>query len=137
MTTTTRTPARWFYLDYMGTSMVFEEEPAFLFELRLTRCYELAGMAVASGDLPHGTVVHGSLHGPGGIERIGHGWVVFQEEPGDPLRVWEPITGKVHDKREWYAWVRAWDERCYDQEQTILNTLRDGTWGRWHESEWP
>lgn len=138
MSAITDTEPHVFYFDYMGTSLVLTPEPAFCFELRLTRCYELAGMAVTLGDLAHGTLVHGSIHGRDErCERIGHAWVVFQEDAGEPLRVWEPITGKVYDLAEWYEFARAEEERRYEAPQAAALVVQFGHWGRFHESEWP
>ena len=125
------------YMDYMGTSFASGEFSVGM-DARLSRCYELAGYAVLIGDLGDGVLVHGSIHGRAlGCQRIGHGWVLLNVEPGEPAQVWEPITGEVYDRDEWYAWARAEDEVLYSKEEAAITMMRDGTWGRWHQSEWP
>lgn len=127
--------------DYMGTEE-HEGEDLSNFDARLGQCYFLAGLAVVDGDLGDGVLVHGTMHGRGSYrgkphQRIGHGWVLLNTEPGQPRQVWEPIRGEVYDAREWYGFARAREERLYNEEQIRINLLRHRHWGRWHESEWP
>ena len=120
-------------MDYMGTSFA-SDEPSFHFNLRLSRCYELAGYAVVMGDLGDGTLVHGSFHGPGADRRIGHAWVLTGE---NNEQVWEPITGNFYDRDEWYAWTRAEDERTYTKIEAAHKMVEFKHWGRWHDSPHP
>jgi hypothetical protein len=134
---TTATEPHWLTMDYMGTSFPEFGDPAFCFDLRLTRCYELSALAILRGDLGDGTLVHGSIHGPEAERRIGHGWVLVATEPGERPQVWEPITGRFYYREEWYAWARAEEERTYDAERAALAMLHHGHWGRWHDSPHP
>jgi len=127
--------------DYMGTDVTDEDDYS-SFATRLGNCYELAARAVVDGDLGDGILVHGSVHGRGSYkgkphQRIGHAWVVLNTEPGEPRQVWEPITGEVYLKRDWYLYARAQEERLYDETTARINLLRHATYGRWHDSQYP
>lgn len=118
--------------DYLGTEDA-NGEPSNSIDLRLKRCYELAGCCVLSGKAPQGSsVVHGSWHGPGAPQRIGHAWVRL------PLGlIWEPIRGNVFLEREFYEWTRAWDEREYAFNALATMVMSHNDFGRWHESRYP
>lgn len=127
--------------NYMGTAL-HEDEVLDTFKRRLGQCYFLSALAIVDGDLYDGTLVHGTIHGRGSYngqphQRIGHGWVLLAPEPGESAKVWEPITGDVYDKTEWYGYARAREERLYDPTQIRIQLLTTGNFGRWHESEYP
>ena len=119
----------------LGTELA-SGEPSRTYEERRTRCYELAGYAVAFGDLKDDhrvRVVHGSMHGPEADQvRIGHAWV---ELPGD--LVWEPILALIRDRAAWVAHARPRDERTYAPTDLLRNIGSTGHFGRWHESRYP
>lgn len=118
--------------DYLGTQNA-NGEPSQGMDQRLRRCYELAAWCVAYGSAPAGsTVVHGSWHGPGAPQRIGHAWVKL------PMGlVWEPIRGNVFLEHEFYRWTSAIDEREYAFNMLAARLMRHGDFGRWHESVYP
>ena len=121
----------WEY-DLLGTERA-SDEPSESFEDRLTRCYELSAYALLFGSAPKGSkLVHGSMHGPGGKQRIGHGWLRL---PGG--KVWEPITARVYDEQQWMTYADAKVERVYTRAQASDRVFWSGVWGRWHESRWP
>ena len=118
--------------DYFGTENA-SGEPSVGLEQRIKRCYELAGYAVAMDLMPEGSsVVHGSWHGPGAPQRIGHAWVKLPQG-----LVWEPIRGLVYLEREFYAWTSAWDEREYIAQVLKKMIITHNDFGRWHESRYP
>lgn len=131
--TETLSEPRWFWLDYCGTAFS-NDEPAFTFDLRLTRCYELAASAVVFGDLGDGVLIHGSICGPMSAQRIGHAWVLTGEE-GE--QVWEPITGKAYPREEWYAWAGAEEEHWYNRDTAVKKMHEFRHYGRWHDSPHP
>lgn len=110
------------------------DESSSEFSQRLSRCYELAGHALAFGTAPEDSMlVHGSMHGRmEGTQRIGHAWLIL---PGD--LVWEPITALIHDKAEWEDWTRARAEKSYTKLYLAKMLVARGDWGRWHNSKYP
>lgn len=85
------------------------------------------------GTAPKGAkLVHGSMHGPTGKRRIGHGWLRL---PGG--KVWEPITAKVYPEKEWTEWVKARVERVYPKGAAIRQLHLTENFGRWHASRYP
>lgn len=118
-------------IDYLGTENA-NDEPSLLFGQRRGRCYELAGYAIAFGNVPAGTLlVHGSWTGPVPKERIGHAWLLLP----DGL-VWEPIRARIYDRDEFYAWTKAWDEATYNQQVARRHLSASGHYGRWHKSRY-
>lgn len=115
--------AAWLGTDHEGTQ----------YGERKSRCYELAGMAITTGDAPMSAqLVHGSWHGPEAPERIGHAWLTFGREV-----VWEPIHGMFYARAPWERYVRAWEERTYSAHTARTLLLANGHYGRWHESRYP
>ncbi len=112
-------------------------EPSITYEQRKSRCYELAGFAIAFTELAElgnrARLVHGSMHGPREDQvRIGHAWV----EIGRDL-IWEPVMCLIRDRAEWVEHARPRDERTYsltDARRLIATTQH---FGRWHESRYP
>lgn len=128
-------PERW-EINLLGTHEV--DGPTVNFDDRITRCYELAGYAVAFGNAPAGSVlVHGSWFGPGAKQRIGHAWVELRDEVSGEWLVWEPIRAKLYDRDEWYHYVQAWPERTYPLLAVRRLIGEHNHYGRWHESRYP
>lgn len=120
-------------IDFLGTENA-NAEPSLTFDQRRRRCYELAGYAVLFGSAPPSSLlVHGSWHGPGAAERIGHAWVLL---PPRGL-VWEPIRARLYDRDDFYSWTSAWDERTYAVSVARSMVATRGHFGRWHESRYP
>jgi hypothetical protein len=124
------------FKDYYGTEDA-NMEPSEGFWDRLSRCYELAAWAVLYGDLGDGSIVHGSWHGPGAPQRIGHAWVLLATDPGEPAQIWEPITAEVFDAETFYEWTNAEPERTYTAQAAARQMVKSGHFGRWHKSLWP
>jgi hypothetical protein len=114
--------------EWFGTRAVDGDED------RHGRCYELSAVAMVSPLLPKGsTLVHGSIHGPDeDHERIAHAWVKVR-----PDLVWEPFTGMLYDRVEWYLWASARDEVEYSRADVLrLCRLADHT-GPWRDTRYP
>lgn len=123
--------------DYLGTERA-NLEPSDTYDLRRGRCYELAGYAVAFGTTPPNVrLVHGSWHGPGAAQRIGHAWVELPDPEHRGLMIWEPIRGVIYPAGPWRAWTQAWDERTYTLPTVRRLLAKSGNYGRWHESRYP
>ena len=124
-------------LAMLGTENA-NDEPSATYEERRGRCYELAGYAIAFGEarfVPGARLVHGSWHGPGAKQRIGHAWLEIPT-PAGPL-FWEPITATLFDHEVFAKWSRAWDERTYDMVTARRLCLANKNFGRWHDSRYP
>jgi hypothetical protein len=120
--------------DLYGTEAV--DGPSKTFDDRITRCYEISNYALLFGTAPSiARLIHGSIHGQDAPERIGHAWLVITTRVVD--LVWEPITGLVHLKDEWYEFARARDEREYLKHVAARTTQMTGHYGRWHDSRYP
>lgn len=114
---------------YFGT-MCVGDEPAETLEQRLTRCYQLAGYALALGTVPHdATLVHGTIHARvPDAERIGHAWLELFDE-----MVWEPVSRVLWAADAWQRFTRAVVDRRYDQRETRIAVLRHEHWGPWDD----
>lgn len=117
---------------YLGTEEA-NDEPSRTFEERLKRCFELATYAVAFGEAgTQSRLVHGSWHGPKGVERIRHAWV---ELPNG--LIWEPIHAAIFEADALRQFAKMWDERTYDHPTTRRLLQASGHYGPWHESRYP
>jgi hypothetical protein len=118
-------------VDYLGTEDA-NGEPSRTWDERRRRCYELAGHALAFGTAPLSAVlVHGSWHGPGARQRIGHAWLEHGE------RAWEPVTAAWYPLREFLEATSARPEVKYGRGRVHRNIDETGHYGRWHRSEHP
>lgn len=118
--------------DFLDTDRV--DGPSNTFNLRLTRCYELALHGLLEGCWPaQGFLVHGSIHGPGDdMQRIAHAWLRVRTRSGIDL-VWEPITHLVHLQAEWERAARAREEYAYDKVTAAKTMLRFDHYGPWQK----
>lgn len=118
-------------LEYFGTLTV-GKVPAETLEQRLTRCYELAGYAIALGTVPEGTVlVHGTMHARSrNAQRIGHAWLELPDET-----VWEPILREIWWADIWEVFARPASQRRYTRDQTRSAIIRWQHWGPWEDGE--
>ena len=119
-------------MEYFGTEEV-SDEPARTINERLHRCYELAGYALTLGDAPEDAIlVHGTWqHVVFSDKRRGHAWLVLPDD-----RVWEPIQGKIWNKREWELIVQPVEEVRYTKDEARNVIMFHRHWGRWHDSEY-
>lgn len=102
-------------------------------EERVSRCFELAGWAIAAGVMSDkARLVHGSIHGPDqDMQRLGHAWIAVED------LVWEPIMACFYDKEAFYAAFSARDEVSYTGAQATNNIFVNQNFGCWHESRYP
>ena len=122
-----------FGVDYLGTQDI-EDDPAYTWEQRLTRCSELACYALLLGEAPEGTLlVHGTIHGEDSpLGRIGHAWLRLPDGT-----IWEPIAAELHvNWAAWRDWAAAKVEATYTTEEAARNVLVHSHYGRWHESQY-
>jgi len=97
-------------------------------EVRLGRCYELAGKYVMGH--ADASLVHGSIQGLG-HPRIGHSWAKLTDG-----KVWEPVTNKEWKSVVFKAFFNPKEEHVYPRDEVIRETIESETWGPWEPAEY-
>jgi hypothetical protein len=123
-------------VTYFGTDFLNrEDEPAYDYSTRKSRCYELACQALVWGTAPKDSfLIHGSMDGhlPDGIGRIGHAWL---ELPNG--KIWEPIMGDLFESwTDWQIWADAQTERRYTLARVQRYITATRTFGPWQPTKY-
>ena len=99
-------------------------------QVRVGRCYELAwrylkDLAKEKGAGTKAFLVHGTVIGGIPTRTIQHAWVEFGE------KVYEPQSGDVMNKREFYRVFKAVSLKVYPTEKALVNAVLWKTYGPW------
>lgn len=92
-------------------------------------CYEYAGRFIMDTPRKDVKLIHGVVTppaGPSAGERLGHGWIEFEDE------VFDPVSQRFYKRETYYKANQPEVERTYTKADALKMMLSKKVWGPWH-----